>query len=921
MRPIRLTMSAFGPYAGTTVVDFEKLGDHGLYLITGDTGAGKTTIFDAITYALYGEASGDNREPAMFRSKYAEPDTPTEVELVFTCAGKTYTVRRSPEYDRPARRGAGMTTQKADAELIAPDGRAFTKVKEVNGAIREVLGIDRNQFSQIAMIAQGDFMKLLLADTRDRQAIFRELFRTGYYQVFQERLKDASGKLARQCDEAKRSMQQYLLGTVCDEDDPLAAEWQKARDGTLPVEETYQLLDRLIGQDRAALSALDAALALRSRELELVNSDLGRAEEAEKAAKALERAKAESEAAGQRLGALSEALSAAKAREKEADELAKAAAALEALLPDYDAREKLVAGLAEQSRRLAAEQAAAEGDRAALNEQIGLVNGLKAEQKALENAGAQKERLLREKSADERSAAEWQAFLQAVSDCEALEAKLRKAQQTYMAAQEAAEAAGRDYDAKNRAYLNEQAGILAQTLKNGLPCPVCGSVTHPSPAALSEAAPTEEQLRRAKQIAEETRQRASDASLAAGTLRGQVDAGLVQLRTQAESLRVSSEPAGWKEEAASRLQAIRAEAQRLAGEIAAEERNVIRKQKLDVRIPEEEARRERLDQTIRKRTETITALTTQRGEMQRQLDAVAGKLRFPDRRAAVEEKDRLIRAQTAIRTAISGADEAFRKQNELCSRLSGQIGQLREQLSGADLPDKEALTARQAGLTEAIRGISQRQTRLHTRMVTNESALENLRARGSELDALEKRLSWVRALANTAGGNLSGKEKIALETYVQMTFFDRIIARANTRLMVMSCGQYELKRRGAAEDYRSQSGLELDVIDHYNGTERSVKTLSGGESFKASLSLALGLSDEIQSSAGGIRLDTMFVDEGFGSLDEESLQQAMKALSGLTESNRLVGIISHVSELKEKIDRQIVVTKEKSGGSRIRLML
>ena len=237
------------------------------------------------------------------------------------------------------------------------------------------------------------------------------------------------------------------------------------------------------------------------------------------------------------------------------------------------------------------------------------------------------------------------------------------------------------------------------------------------------------------------------------------------------------------------------------------------------------------------------------------------------------------------------------------------------------MPDKETLTAQRSELADRISDIARRRTLLHTRLTTNGNALENLRAKGSDLDGLEKQLSWTKALSNTANGTLSGKEKIALETYVQMTFFDRIIARANTRFMVMSGGQYELKRRREAEDNRSQSGLELDVIDHYNSTERSVKTLSGGESFKASLSLALGLSDEIQSSAGGIRLDTMFVDEGFGSLDEESLQQAIKALAGLTESNRLVGIISHVSELKERIDRQIVVSKDKHGGSRITLVV
>ncbi len=194
MRPLKLTVSAFGPYAGRVVMDLEQLGQQGLYLITGDTGAGKTTIFDAITYALYGEPSGDNRDPSMFRSKYARPETPTEVELVFSYGGKTYTVRRNPEYERPAKRGGGTTLQKADAELTLPDGRLVTKAREVNREIVDIIGLDRSQFSQIAMIAQGDFLKLLLADTKSRQEIFREIFKTRYYMVFQERMKERIGK-------------------------------------------------------------------------------------------------------------------------------------------------------------------------------------------------------------------------------------------------------------------------------------------------------------------------------------------------------------------------------------------------------------------------------------------------------------------------------------------------------------------------------------------------------------------------------------------------------------------------------------------------------------------------------------------------------------------------------------------------------
>ena len=250
MRPLKLTLSAFGPYAGRVDLDLARLGEQGLYLITGDTGAGKTTLFDAITYALYGEPSGESRDPSMFRSKYAQPDTPTWVELTFSYGGKTYVVRRNPEYERPAKKGGGTTLQRADAELTLPDGGLVTKAREVNRAIVEIIGLDRGQFAQIAMIAQGDFLKLLLADTRSRQEIFREIFKTRYYMVFQERMKSEAGALQRDCEAARASVQQYIGGIVCREGDPQLPRVQKARAGELPFQETVALIETLIGGDR-----------------------------------------------------------------------------------------------------------------------------------------------------------------------------------------------------------------------------------------------------------------------------------------------------------------------------------------------------------------------------------------------------------------------------------------------------------------------------------------------------------------------------------------------------------------------------------------------------------------------------------------------------------------------------------------------
>ena len=341
-----------------------------------------------------------------------------------------------------------------------------------------------------------------------------------------------------------------------------------------------------------------------------------------------------------------------------------------------------------------------------------------------------------------------------------------------------------------------------------------------------------------------------------------------------------------------------------------------RKQELDGWIPDQEAALLRAEEAVRReqiacaeREAGLTALTEQ-------TERLAASLTMGSRREAEEQFNGLSRQKRELERAGEEAEQAYRNVQQEISHERGRIRSLRERLRETPRPDKEKLEADRRGLDERYGGLQDRLTDTRTRLAANGSALRHILQQSDALQETEERWAWVKALSDTANGNLAGREKVMLETWIQTTYFDRIIDRANTRFMVMSGGQYELKRRAEAENNRCQSGLELDVIDHYNGTTRSVKTLSGGESFQASLSLALGLSDEVQSSAGGIRLDTMFVDEGFGSLDEEALRQAVRALSALSEGNRLVGIISHVSELKEKIDRQIVVTKDRAGGSR-----
>ena len=925
MRPLHLTLSAFGPYAGQVEIPLEQLGERGLYLITGDTGAGKTTLFDAITYALYGEPSGNNRDPSMFRSKYAQPDTPTWVELVFSYGGQTYTVRRSPEYERPAKRGGGTTLQRAEAELHLPDGRLVTKTREVTGEIVNIIGLDRSQFAQIAMIAQGDFLKLLLADTRSRQEIFRKLFPTRGYMVFQEKVKSESGALQRECEAARASVKQYIDGVLCFQEEPLYPQWERAWAGELPIQETVELLEALLEQDRERDTQCNEELEQLDGEWKAVTALLAKAEELEKAQSQLEEAQVRRETCKAQWEAAQQQLEAQTAQAPQLDSLRAQLADLEAELPRYQELEQLRQNLTAQTQSIRQQSTWLEEQE---NEQQRREKELelwRQERAGLEEAGAQRERLLGLQTRAQEQSRRLEELNTMLAGCRQARVNLEGAQKRYGVARQKAQAAQEDYTGKNQAFLDEQAGILAQDLAEGQPCPVCGSLTHPNPAQLSPGAPTEEELNRAKQAWEAAQQTASTWSVEAGKARTALEEREQRLRSQMAHVLPEQGADQPLDQVAQSIQEAQGEAQEALAQVKGQLRQVeaalARKRQLDTQIPQQEQRLGELEQAIASAREQLAGANSRREELQGQIHTLEGQLRYPQAEQARQEQSdlkgelqRLEEAQTqaqrranAAQLALTGAEEAVK-----------QLTQLVEQSQPVDV---EAQRARSQELALRRAQLTAVQRELHTRLTTNRTALEQIQGKTAQLAQLEQRYTWVRTLSNTVNGTLPGKEKIALETYVQMTFFDRILRRANLRLLVMTGGQYELKRRREAAGSRGQSGLEMDVIDHYNGTERSVKSLSGGESFQASLALALGLSDEIQSSAGGIRLDTMFVDEGFGSLDEESLSKAMGALGDLAQGNRLVGIISHVSELKEKIDKQIVVRKDRTGGSRVEIMV
>ncbi|MBR0352351.1 MAG: SMC family ATPase [Oscillospiraceae bacterium] len=921
MRPLKLKMTAFGPYAGTAELKLEDLGTGGIYLITGDTGAGKTTIFDAITYALYGAPSGTVREPSMLRSKYAAPETPTEVELTFEYAGKTYTVKRSPEYERPKARGEGFTKKPADAELKYPDGRVISKTNEVSAAVRDIMGVDRSQFMQIAMIAQGDFLKLLLASTDERKAIFRRIFKTQTYLNLQEELKRQAKTLDDQCTAAKNSLKQYINDIAAAETDVLSIDVEKAKAGEMPLAETLVLLDKLIGQDGAADLALEAAAESVRKELEAVNAALTKVEARKKTQETLAQTEREREKEKLRCENLQKGYAALKEKQPQMDALSGERARIEAERERYRAQSELVLKIRSAEKDLADKKTEAESKSAKYAADDAALKGLREELNGLADAGETKQKLESDRKEAGEKEQSFSDLADSVRDYRTKKQNFLTLQEQYVQASGRSSAAEEDYSRKNRAFLDEQAGILAESLEPGKACPVCGSLTHPRPAGKSENAPTEEQLKKAKKLAEDTAKTAADLSSRCASAKGEALALGDTIKKQLGDAGAEVSFDNIDEYIRSGRAEAAAAIERLRAEIEKEEKRIARREELNRILPDREKVLAALKQEIDVLTNTLSAFSASVASDREHYEAVKKTLRF-ETGGEAEARIREIRTEEEIyKTELTTAENAFRNSEQNLRTLEGSISSLRGQLSEDLGIDEQTEREKKDLLTAREEEISGKRTVLFSRKTANERIRENIKAKAGDLESLESRYAWVRALSNTANGSIAGKEKVMLETYIQMTYFDRIIARANTRLLVMSGQQYELKRREAAGDLRGQSGLDLDVIDHYNGTVRSVRTLSGGESFKASLSLALGLSDEIQASAGGVRLDTMFVDEGFGSLDEESLDQAMNALAGLAEGNRLVGIISHVAELKNRIDRQIVVTKEKEGGSRASIIV
>lgn len=867
MKPQVLTISAFCSYAGVCTLDFTRFGDGGLILITGDTGAGKTTIFDAISYALFGESSGAARGGDSLRSDYAAPETDTFVTLTFTHRGKTYTVTRRPEYVRPKRRGAGFTRQPAEAELLRPDGPPVAKVGEVTRYVEELLRFNYKQFKQLCMLAQGEFLRLLLASSDERAEIFRRIFDTGLCRGLQLELAERARQLFGQVQQFRRHIADNLLRIQAEPESALGVLLTEgAADGAAAAEE---IVGELAVQNALDQTRLDTA----KETIESLDS--------RRQALAADRQRAEEDARRRRrLGEVRRELAELRQQEPQQQEClrlletAEKAGEVGRLLAEVQTLRRQRRQAEQDCRQAAAAREQAKTDLAARQ----------AEQETQQAAAGRREALAAQVS-------QLTALRESVVRLTALSEKLPWLAASFQTAERAAVQAKENYDRAENGFFHAQAGLLAARLTDGEACPVCGSRMHPQPALLPEDAPTEEDWKQARTAREK-----AEAALAEA---GQAMIAHRRLTAEAEALAAEQnvEPALPLEETA--VTAALRETMRHAQEAAsAADRAAAALAKARETAAAAEARAvtadARLEELLRILGEKEQALEAQRLAVGFTDEAALQAAQLPT------EQLRMLRERTAQYAAN-------RQQAET------EAARLAEETAG-EAPDREAVTAQ---LTEAEAQLKMQReaaARLQSRLDANRRVLAELQEKQAALAEAERTYLWTKELADTAGGTVTGRRKLRFEAYVQGAYFDQILAAANRRLSRMTAGQYELMRADSPDSLQDR-GLELAVMDYHTGKPRPVRTLSGGESFEASLALALGLSDVVQQRHGGISIETMFIDEGFGSLDGESLDAAIRTLLSLAGDKRLVGIISHVDGLKERIDRQIVVRKTLAGST------
>ena len=887
MKPIRLTMQAFGPYPKLAEIDFERFDSSGLFLIAGDTGAGKTTVFDAISFALYGECSGGKgrRSSKSFRSDYASPYDETFVELVFSHRGENYTIRRSPDQMCAGKRAREkhQTDPQNDAPLTQDqlvsvpasavlkresDAAVVNTVSRADEQIRQIIGLDREQFSQTVMIAQGDFLKILNAKSSERRELFQKLFGMEKYALFQELLKQEDSLARKKLDDIDKSISSELPRLSL-QDDNLTELQHTALAEPAQTEKLLRPLEEFCSSTEQALQQSGDEIAVLMADIQQKNAFAAKSEEQNKLLSVLQQKQ-------QQMQILNGRTELYRAEKSELDA---------AVTADDVRRYEQAKEQAEKQSEAAAEALRQHQSRLPLcQEQFAAADAaLKQAEKAAEQIPA----LSEQKKKTEKA-------IQLLRQSEQLRDQHRQAVSRRNAMLSAYQRASAEQTAALNAFACGQAGYLASGLEEGMPCPVCGSTEHPVLAVKPDECPTEARLHELSRQLQDAQSDYERANQAAADREEKLAQAIAELK----------EAVGETVPAADNLRKTADDLSRQIDKLCA-------------------------DVTVSQSSQRIAenALTALQGKL---TEAEANAKRCS---ALAKESESVYHA--AIETSPFSDENAYRaalrtqEWRQILDRsvrdyemqrhtLTRELETLRSQCTITEPIPVDAIKDEIRVLNTKLSALRQNQEQMKIALDRNFGVLNALKAHTADRKTASEYYAAVNDLYKTVSGQQSGQAKLSFETYVQQFYFQRVVQAANQRMELLTNALYRLRCKTAAGNLRAQSGLDLEVYDSYTGVWRDVSTLSGGESFMASLSLALGLSDVVQAQNGSIALDAMFIDEGFGALDEAALQQAIRMLRSLADGSRLIGIISHITELKEQIPSQIRVTKD-SFGSKLTL--
>lgn len=883
MKPLKIKISAFGPYKNCIDIDFEMLGESGIFLITGDTGAGKTTIFDSISFALFGEVSGSNRPVPSVRSDFADNDTETFVELEFTHKNKKYKIRRNPAYERTKKRGEGTTKTSADASLEYDD-KVISGTKNVDIKIEEILGINSKQFKQISMLAQGEFLKILFAESKDRTEIFRRIFDTDIYNQIAKRLADKTRIAKAELEQLKDYFAINSSNIV----------WKDGIQSVQPKDVNELFIQEI-------LEKLQQEIKVNSEQFGKCQEQISKQSD--------ENSKMEKEITAQkdkndkidRCQKLQEEQKVLQEKQEDIKQkeilIQKSQEIINKILPKEDKKKELEKEISQKQKVLQD-----------ISEKIEL--GKKKEEKF--------KQIL---ELIEIIKVQFQKYSELKDGKTELEDKIKKLQviikeqENKKIASENAQKLEAEWEKlstevleKEKEFFREQAGILAEKLKENEPCPVCGSLHHPNLAIKSKSVLTKEELDNLKEKEEKSRKILTDATNKVTEINSKIETLIKEFGEKPDVELYNKKYAEISEEL-----------EKAYNQLNDNYKKIMLKD-IVIESFEYDIFKEKITNKISKEREEFLKLQTQQEENKKQIDELLQKKEKAQNDYQNTLKELGFENEEQYKKSVLNnlQIEIFSKEIEKYKTdvtiNATKLEEIQKEIKGFEKVDLTAKIQEFNNKKQELENMRRQQMEYHRIFENNNRILVDLQTNSKKLDSKIKEFTMVEDLSKIANGTVYGKRRIEFEQFVQASYFDMVIIEANKRLLKMTDNRFLLVRKESSERVSDKIGLELEVIDNYNGKRRDVKSLSGGEAFKAALSLALGLSDVIQSYSGGIVVDTMFIDEGFGSLDTESREQAINTLNQLTDNHKLIGIISHVTELKERIDKKVIVTKSTEGS-------